>query len=245
MRALATAWICGLVVACSGHAERGQPAADESGARTPPGRRLQLVYDLDLDRAVDDRASVIRSDLEAALAEQTIVATVTVSAASPGALIVTPRDGASTLAIEQLVKASYSDTVDRRPCEPSAGPSAICLQISASVADAIRKAALRRAISTIRARLVEAKVADPTVLERAGQIVVEVPADPQGPGPAIRPLIATTGKLELKVVDDGSAYMKRLLAHVGGAGANRGATDARAIEEAITAEVDQWRTDDG
>ena len=52
------------------------------------------------------------------------------------------------------------------------------------------------------------------------------------------------GKLEFKVVDDGSDYMKRLFAHVGSAGAKGKPTDARAIAEEITVKVDQWRSED-
>ncbi len=237
MRTVVIAWICGLV-ACRGH---GEPAAETSGSAS---QRLQVVYDLDLDKAVDDRGWELRRDLEAALADEKIVATVTVSATSPGALTVTPSDVTKRSAIEELLRASYRDTIDRRDCDPSAGPSAICVQIAASYADAIKRAALSSAVGTIRARLVAAKVANPTVVEKAGQIVVEFPAaDPQGL--AIRARIARVGKLEFKVVDDGSEYMKRLFAHVGSEGRTGAPTDPRAIEDAITAEIDQWRSGDG
>jgi preprotein translocase subunit SecD len=244
MRALTIACICGLVVACSGHAERGQPAPDRSGALTNRGRRLQLVYDLDVDKAIDDKASELRRDLEAGLAEQKIVASVSVSAMSLGALTVTPSDGANKPAIERLVKANYGEAFETRTCDASAGPNAICIEITAAYADAVKKTALSNAVATIRGRLVARNVADPTVVEKGGQIVVEFPeTDPQGL--TIRSLIARAGKLEFKIVDDGSEYMKRLFVHVGSAGARGAATDARAIEEAITAEVDQWRSEDG
>src|SRR5262245_38287565 len=105
MRARSLVWLCGLMVACRGTAERGRPAADQAGALAEAGRRLQIVYDLDLDQALEDRASSIRRDLEAGLADRKISATVGVSAVSPGELSVTPGDGASKAAIEQLLKA--------------------------------------------------------------------------------------------------------------------------------------------
>ena len=244
MRALPLVWICGLIVACRGTAERGQPAADKAGVLTNAGSRLQIVYDLDLDKAVDDRASYVRHDLEEGLADQKIIATVRGSAMSPGELSVTPSDGANKAAIEQLLKANYRDTIESRECEAAAGPNAICIKIAAGFATAIKKAALARAVSTIRARLVAAKVADPTVVTRGDQIVVEFPAtDPQGL--AIRSLIARAGKLELKVVDESSELMKRVFVHVGSEGREGKPTDPRAIEEEIVAEVDQWRAEDG
>lgn len=237
-------WICGLVVACRGTAERGQPAADKAGMLTKAGSRLQIVYDLDLDKAIDDRASSIRHDLEAGLADQKIVATVRVSAMSPGELSVTPSDGANKAAIEQSLKADYRDTIESRECEASAGPNAICFKIAAGFATAIKKAALASAVSTIHARLVATKVADPTVVTKGDQIVVEFPAtDPQGL--AIRSLVARAGKLEFKVVDEGSDFMKQVFVHVGSEGRESKPTDPRAIEEGIVAELDQWRTEDG
>jgi len=229
-RLLTIACICGLVVACGDHTERG--------------RRLQLVYDLDVDMAVADQASAMEHDLEAALAEEKIVATVKASALSAGALTVTSRDGANNAAIEKLVKATYGDTIESRACEVSAGPNSICFAITASRVGTIEKTALSRAVVLVRARLVASNVSDPTVVEKAGQIVVEFPEnDPQGR--SIQSLISRAGKLELKVVDDGSEYMKRLFAHVGSAGRNGEPTDPRAIQEEITAVVDAWRPQDG
>jgi protein-export membrane protein SecD len=244
MRALSLVWICGWVVACRGTAERGRPEADKAGVLAQAGSRLQIVYDLDLDQALEDRAASIRRDLEAGLADRKLSATVGVSAMPPGELTVTPGDGASKAAIEQLLRTDYGDTIEGRACEAAAGPSAICIRIAVGFATAIKKAALAGAASTVRARLVAARVADPTVVARGDQIVVEFPAaDPQGL--AIRSLIARAGKLEFKVVDEGSGFMKRVFVQVGSEGRAGKPTDPRAIEDEIAAEVDQWRAEDG
>ena len=134
MRALTLLWICGSIVACRGTTERGQPAAapDKAGAPAKAGGRLHLVYELDLDSAVYDRALSVRRDLEAAFADQKISAIVQVSAMAPGELAVIPRDGASRAAIEQLLKADYRDTIASRACEPAAGPNAICFKIASA-----------------------------------------------------------------------------------------------------------------
>jgi hypothetical protein len=68
------------------------------------------------------------------------------------------------------------------------------------------------------------------VVSKGDQIVVEFPAaDPQGL--AIRSRVALAGKLEFKVVDDGSEFMKRVFAQVGSEGREGKPTDPRAIEE--------------
>jgi len=244
MKMLTIAWLCGLGVGCGNHAERAKPAADKSAAAAAHGPRRRVVYELDVDKAVDDKAAELRRDLEAGLADASIVASVEVSAVVLGAVTVTPTDGTTRPAIEQLIKADYADVVEPRACESTAGPNAVCIAIAATYADVLRKTALGSAVETMHLRLVAMKVANPTVVEQDGQIVVEFPEDDVN-GSAIRSLIQRTGTLEFKVVDDGSAYMKQVFAHVGSTGASDEATDARAIEEAITADVDQWRPEDG
>jgi preprotein translocase subunit SecD len=224
----ASAIVCVVLVACGG------------GESKSSGRRLRVVYDLDVDRAIDDRAGAIRDDLQTALADARLAATVRASAAS---LVVTPGDGADLDAIDRLVRASYADVIERRGCDATAGPAAICLRISAAHTAAIRKAALASAVDTVRARLVASNVADPTVVENGGQIVVEFPeGDPRGL--AMRSMISRAGRLELKVVDDGSRYMESVFARVG-IGDRGEATDRRAREDEIAAQADAWHADDG
>ncbi len=190
------------------------------------GPRRQIIYDLDAARAVDDKSATIRADLEGALATQQIVATVTIS--MTGVITVTPRDAASRPTIEQLVKADHGDTTERRDCD-----GAVCIAITPRYAATIEKAALAIAIETTRARLVVLEVADATVIERAGKIVVEFPAaNPRSD--AIRSLIVRSGRLEFKIVDDGSTYMKQVFTHAD-----------RARDPEVAGEVDQWMDEAG
>lgn len=229
-----------LLVACSGRGERPQAAADKPSASREP--RVQIAYSLHLDNVVDDRAAELRHDLEKALLEAKLRASVSVSATAVGLLAVTPEDPAHKPAIAALVKATYSDIVEELTCGAAAGPTAICIQIAASYTVALEKAALRDAADTIRARLVAGGVARPTVVERAGQLVVEFPGDNEQSQP-LRSLVARTGKLELKVVDHDSDFMRRVFARVGSTGKNGDPTDPRAIEQEIRSDIDQWRVD--
>ena len=243
MRVIPLVWLCGLVIACRGTAERGSPAG-KPGVLANAVSRVQIVYDLDVGSVLSARASTVAHFLEAGLAEQQVVASVAVSAAAPGALSVTPADPANRAAIEQWLTQMYSATVEQRTCEASAGPGAICVRIAAALAAAVRKAALARAVETIRVRLEAGKVADPTVVTRGDQIVVEFPAT-DAQGLALRSRIAHAGTLELKVIEENSELMKRVYAHVGNEGPQGRATEPRAIAEGITADVDVWRPDDG
>lgn len=218
-----------LSVACAGLVLAGCRSAPDAQA---PRRRVQTTYSLDVSRAVVDKATEVQRDLEGVLAQENIAATITLSATSPGAVVVTPADVATTPAIERVVKASYREIVEVRPCEPAAASAALCIQFAPSYAETIKQAALGQAVETIRARLDAMKVADSKVFERDGQIVIEGPAT-RDRGASTRGVIARGGKLELVVVDDGSEYMRRVFAQV---------TASKPSD--VTAEVEQWHADD-
>ena len=229
MRALAIASLV-LVFAC------GKRAYDQ-----PRGPRRQIVFEIDLDKAVDDKAWDIKAGLDAAFAEDKVAVVVKIT--SPGALAIISADAATRPAIDAVVKSNYNDTVVARECDVVDGPTAVCIAIAPAYAQAVKTAALAIAVKTIRARLAEVKVKHPTVVEKGGLIVVEFPEDDEQ-GMTLRDLIARTGKLEFKVVDDGSEYMKKVFTKVG-LERDGAPTDPRAIADKIRAEVDQWRDDEG
>lgn len=237
-----------------------------------------IVYNIDLDKAVDDKASEIKRDLEARLSDDKIKGVVKTPGARPadasgpaipiGAVTVILEDAAKLSEIKAKIESDYNDrekVIEWRTCRSDDGPGAVCLFVSSSYADGIKKSALTNAVATIRERINEKGVAEPTVVEKGDDIIVELPGDPKSQ--AVREteeLIARTAKLEMKVVDDctnppptgcvtsgthnGSIYMQNLVNAVYGAGDNfrRGAvTDPVALQLGITAEVDQWRPEEG
>jgi len=214
------------------------------GSKTDPAAvkregRLEIVYAIDLEVAIVDKASDLQRDLEALLAASKITGSVTQPISPVGAITVLLADPVHRPEIEGALKADYRDTVEQRACDPADQAGAICLRVSASYAAALRKAALQAAVATIRARLEATNVANPTVLAKGETIVIEHDSD----GLAARELVARTGKLELKAVDDGSSYMMKLYAHVGDEGGR--ATDPAAVAAEIAAEVEVWRDDAG
>lgn len=213
-----------LVGAC-----RGQKTEEPSSAPTQAHeQRLRIVYEIDLDKAIDDRHGAIRRDLDELFLDQKIRAKVRVTLEG---VTITPEDPAKKADIEALLRTDYGDTIELRAC----GPTDLCLHTSAAMSAAIRKAALEQAIKTIRERIDAMKIREPSVVARGEQIVVEVDADDPN-AKAMRMTIARTGTLEFKVVDSGSPYMKGVYAI--------SAEDPRARELGVQGEVDQWRVDD-
>jgi preprotein translocase subunit SecD len=163
--------------------------------------------------------------------------------------------------IEALMDADYIRTIENCPADKQA-PNVICKKVSASYGDSIKTDALKNAVSTIRERINEKGVAEPSVFTKDDEIVVELPGLDKDKIADTRELIARTAKLEMKVVDDcaidvpegctagaathdGSPYMKRVFARIHGDPKKGVKPDQLAEELQITAEVDGWRPEDG
>jgi preprotein translocase subunit SecD len=133
----------------------------------------RIVYTIDLDKAVDDRASDIRRDLETRFADDAALKTkpaVRTPAAALGGVNVSVPDDAHRAELEAMIRADYADTTEPRECGPDDARGAICFQVSASYAEGLKKAALANAVNTIRERIDEKGVAEPTVIQKDDQI---------------------------------------------------------------------------
>jgi preprotein translocase subunit SecD len=130
---------------------------------------------------------------------------------------------------------AYDEYIVKREC-PADATNALCLRVSSDYAERIKVSALDQAIETIRERINEKGIAEPSVIKKQDQIIVELPGLDQNEIKKVKDLIRRTAKLEFKIVDDGSDYMRDLFAFV--------REDNRAKELKITAESDRWRHDD-
>ncbi len=216
-----------------------------------------IVYNIALDKAVDDRASEIKRDLEARFLDDKVAATVKTpqqTGTMPlGAIAVYVPDAPTRAKVEQQIASDYETKdggIETRKCQPEE-KDALCYDVSSSFADGIKKAALANAVNTIRERINEKGVAEPTVVEKGDDIIVELPGDPKSQEIIdTKDLIARTAKLEFKVVDDGpdhqgSPYMNMLFAQVAGNKKTGTAPDADGVKLEITPDIDQWRPEEG
>jgi preprotein translocase subunit SecD len=78
----------------------------------------------------------------------------------------------------------------------------------------VEELALRQAIETIRGRVDAFGVAEPTIIKKGTDIVVELPGAKAKDFERIKSIIGRTAQLEFKIVDDGSEYMKKVAASV-------------------------------
>jgi preprotein translocase subunit SecD len=223
---------------------------------------VHIVYGIALDRAIDDKASEIKRDLDSRFIDEKVDAKVRTPSTITGGVTVVLPDAKHKAELESQLKSDYGNTIEDRECAPADGANAVCFRVSTSYAEGIKKAALSNAVTTIRERINEKGVAEPSVVEKGEQIIVELPGDPKDPAMLeTREIIAKTSKLEFKVVDDGTECLKmkgqpeqqtdprclsfRIFNHVGeDETKDRAATDPEAKALGIRGIVDQWKPED-
>ncbi|MEZ4360138.1 MAG: protein translocase subunit SecD [Kofleriaceae bacterium] len=203
---------------------------------------LYIVYNIDLDKAVDDLGSQIKRDLDTKYAADKDKPIVKTPANPVGAVTIVLPNPAKRAELEKLMSSDYGNTVTTRECpapdprDPK-GAAYLCYRVSSSYADGIKATALANAVNTIRERIDEKGIAEPTVKEKGDDIIVELPGLDEESISRVKDIIARTAKLEFKVVDDGAKFMQDLYGHVD--------KDPDAKKEDIVAEVDQWTPEGG
>ena len=206
-----------------------------------------IVYSIDLDKAIDDRASEIKNDLDTQFADEKIEATVNTPSAPVGAVTVTPKDPTKRAEIAaRIPKLFDADNLSSITC-PAATPGSICYRVATKYADTMKKAALANAVTTIRDRIDENGVAEPSVVQKGDEIIVELPGLDAERKTRTRDDISRAAKLEFKVVAENHPYMLKLYQHVGSVkdGKEYKSTDPEAQRIELLAEVDQWKPDNG
>lgn len=225
---------------------------------------LHIVYSIDLNTAIIDRASEIERDLRTRFTDEFKDAATMPKVTQPpdvlGGVTVSGLDDAKAKEVAALVQSDYSDTIEMiTPCETGS----VCFKVATAYGESIKKSALENAVNTIRERIDEKGVAEPSVVQKDEQIIVELPGLDKDRIAETRDLIARTAKLEFKVVDDGSRpgvagssgseAMSKLFAHVGSLSKAEAAAqggeeddpiDPLAKQMGVYAKVDFWTPED-
>ena len=176
---------------------------------------LHIVYGVDLDKAVDDKAGELKRDLEAKLGELKLTANVETPRTPLGAVYLIMGDAAGKAKVDAKFLADYTEILAKMDC-PADRPAdrSVCFRVSSDYADRIKASALEQAVRTIKDRVDRYGVAEPTIIKKGDDIVVELPGLNDEEIDRLKRLIDRTAQLEFKVVDDNSAYMQKLAAKV-------------------------------
>ena len=171
---------------------------------------LHLVYEVNIEKAVASKVDRLANEVDDALrkkgADFTVVRTgrddIAVNFKVPGE--------ASKLD-DELLKPHRRD-LDVVSRDPATGT--VKLKFDADRVAEVEELALRQAIETIRGRVDAFGVAEPTIIKKGTDIVVELPGAKEQDFERIKSIIGRTAQLEFKIVDDGSDYMKKVAAAV-------------------------------
>src|SRR5687768_12718949 len=93
---------------------------------------LHLVYSIDLDKAIDDRASEIKRDLESTFAEDNIQGTVRTPATPLGAVTVNLTDATKEAEVRKKLESDFTDTISMLECPKAEPKGSICFRVSSS-----------------------------------------------------------------------------------------------------------------
>jgi preprotein translocase subunit SecD len=171
---------------------------------------LHLVYEVNIEKAVSSKVDRLANDVDDALKKK-------------GADFTVVRSGRDDIAINFKVPSEMSKLDDellkpyRRDLDVmgrDATSGTVKLKYDSDRVAEVEDLALRQAIETIRGRVDAFGVAEPTIIKKGTDIIVELPGAKAKDFERIKSIIGRTAQLEFKIVDDGSDYMKKVAASV-------------------------------
>jgi len=169
---------------------------------------LHLVYEVNVDKAVTDKVDRIAGTIEDRLKKDNANLDFSFVREGRDEIIFTFKNPAEQAKIDENLLREFRkqlDVVDR-----NASTGVVRFRLDPDQIEEIRDGALRQGIETIRNRVDKSGVAEPTIIRKGTDIIVELPGLGAERFESIKRLIGRTAQLEFKIVDDGSEYMKRV-----------------------------------
>jgi preprotein translocase subunit SecD len=165
------------------------------------------VYEVNVDKAVSDKVDRLSSDVEDRLGRDKGVKELNVVREGRDDIILTFKNPAEQAKLDEEVLRQYRKSLDLVDRNPATG--VVRLRLDPDQVEEVRDYALRQGIETIRGRVDKLGVAEPTIIKKGTDIIVELPGLKPSDFERIKSIIGRTAQLEFKIVDDGSEYMKK------------------------------------
>ena len=170
---------------------------------------LHIVYKVDVDKAIGHKADRLAGDVEDKLAKERKLAVPNVMITRVGQDEIDVRfknpDDAKKLN-RDFMKNFRRDLTDDTS---EAKSGLVKLHINSDIVDELREYAVRQGVETIRNRVDKLAVAEPTIIRKGTDIIVELPGLRKEDFERVKRLIGQTAQLEFKIVDDSSEYMEK------------------------------------
>lgn len=171
---------------------------------------LHLVYEVNVDKAVSSKVDRLASDLEDRLAEKQVKVEITREGRED--IIVKFQPPADLAKLDDDIMKNYRTALDE--VERDASTGIVRFRIDPDQVAEVADYSLRQGIETIRGRVDKFGVAEPTIIKRGTDIVVELPGLKPADFERIKTVIGKTAQLEFKIVDAGNPYMSKVGAAV-------------------------------
>lgn len=175
---------------------------------------LHLVYEVQVDKAVSDKADRLAAQIEEKLARDRKVKGARVIREGDGAdtrLRVNFQNKADSKKLDGNFEREFAKYLTRDGQNDQTGETVY--KIDADYIDELRSYAVSQGVETIKNRVDKLGVSEPVVQRKQNDIIVELAGLSQADFERVKSLIGKTAQLEFKMVDDGSEYMQRLSAH--------------------------------
>ena len=185
---------------------------------------LRLVYNVSVDKAVSARVDQIANAVEDTLFKKT--RDVKVTREGRDEIVFQFKNPADHAKLDNEVLGDYRDELEEQTRDESKG--LVRYTLDPDQVAAIKESALTQGIETIRGRVDKFGVAEPTIIKKGEDIVIELPGLEQRDFERIKNIVGRTAQLQFKIVDDGSEYAKK-------------AAGAVAKDSGITVEPDIYR----
>jgi preprotein translocase subunit SecD len=173
---------------------------------------LHLVYEVNVDKAVSGKVDRLASDIEDHLRKDKGVNDVLISREGRDDIIFAFKKPEEQAKLDADLLKDYRKSLDVVERNPATG--VVRLRLDPDQVEEVRDYALRQGIETIRGRVDKFGVAEPTIIKKGTDIIVELPGLEAQDFERIKSIIGRTAQLEFKIVDDGTEYMKKVAAAV-------------------------------
>jgi preprotein translocase subunit SecD len=166
---------------------------------------LHLVYEVNVDKAVSDKVDRLATDVEDKLRRDKGVNDVVVSREGRDLIVLTFKNPADSAKLDDALLKEHRNALD--VVSRDAAKGVVRLSIDPDQVAEVQEYALRQGIETIRNRVDKLGVAEPTIIKKGTDIIVELPGLKPSDFERIKTIIGRTAQLEFKIVDDGAQYM--------------------------------------
>jgi len=168
---------------------------------------IHLVYEVEVDKAVSDKTDRLAADIEERLLRDKKLTQVQVSREGRDEIAVRCASAKDLGQIDRTFLAEFRSNLDE--VGRDAATNTLRLRLNPKYVEEVGEYAIRQAVETIRGRIDEFGVAEPTILRKGGDIVVELPGLTRRSFDRVKRQIGRTAQLEFKMVDDESDFLAR------------------------------------